>query len=221
MILFLHRALDRVSWRAAALAGLFMALGFLAGSGQMIFYAGFSLGLLWLVWAGWYWGRGRAGALKLILLGAVVPLLGLLLSSLQLLPSAELALSSHRATVDAAFAAIGSASYTRMAELLTRANLLLGPLTLCLAAVGLFARSNALPWGLGLVAAWSALYAVGSDGFLLPFMSAHLPFFKLFRFPINALAVTNLALAPWRLWARTFCGEARPAGCAPAWPWAP
>lgn len=196
MILFLHRALNRASWPCAALAGLFMAVSFSAGSGQMIFYVGFSLGLLWLVWAAWYWRQERAGALKLILLGAVVPLLGLLLSSLQLLPSAELTLSSHRATVDAAFAAIESSSYGHVAMWLGQANLLLGPLTLWLAVVGLFSRRDPIPLGLGLVALWSALYAVGSQGFLLPFMAEHLPLFKLFRFPVNSLAITNLALAP-------------------------
>jgi len=94
IFLFYQRALREEKTKFAILSGIFLALAILAGHSQMIYYLFLFLGVYFLYFF-FFQSRGK----KLFQLGfllLIIILVGLGLSSIQLIPSLELALSSGR-----------------------------------------------------------------------------------------------------------------------------
>jgi hypothetical protein len=100
-------ALQRNSYAAAVLAGIVMALAFLAGHTASFLYLGLALAAyaLYQAWKSWRETQEPAAGLRPLLLGAVMFLTGLGLGAVQLLPTWEFVSLSTRQAGDYAFAA--------------------------------------------------------------------------------------------------------------------
>lgn len=107
-ILWAYRtALERERWSAALLGGLPMALAILAGHTASFLYVGlvFVAYVLYCAFDAWRQAQAPLAALKPLLLGGVMVLIGLCLAAVQLLPTGELLSLSTRQEATYAFAA--------------------------------------------------------------------------------------------------------------------
>ncbi len=94
-----HWAVEKRSWAVAVAAGVPLGLAFLVGyiPYLVLLVPGISLFMLWLGWLAWREGD-RRGAAKILGQLLVIGLTGALLAGAQLLPAAEFALHSNRAS---------------------------------------------------------------------------------------------------------------------------
>ncbi|MGC8863582.1 MAG: YfhO family protein [Armatimonadota bacterium] len=98
VLLLVHKAVERRSVFYGMLAGMTQAMAFLAGHFQIAFYVAMAAGLWWLWKLGEVW---RTDGKTYAVLGVVLPFLGFaltagLIAAPQVLPTVELAQSSHR-----------------------------------------------------------------------------------------------------------------------------
>jgi hypothetical protein len=105
-----RRALNRNRLSAAVLGGLFAALSLLAGHTASFLYVGLALGAyaLYCTWEAWERGETPLVALRPLLLGGVMVLVGLGLAAVQLLATWEFLGLSTRQAATYAFAADNS-----------------------------------------------------------------------------------------------------------------
>ncbi len=94
-----HWAVEKRSWAAAAVAGVPLGMAFLVGyiPYLVLLVPGLSLFMLWLGWLAWREGD-RRGAAKILSQLIVIGVVGAMLAGAQLLPAAEFAQHSNRAS---------------------------------------------------------------------------------------------------------------------------
>ncbi len=98
VLLLVHRAVEQRSAFHGMLAGLALAMAFLAGHFQIAFYVAMCAGLWWLWKLGAVWrAEGRSYAFRRVVLPCIafLAIVGLLTAA-QVLPTVELAGNSHR-----------------------------------------------------------------------------------------------------------------------------
>ena len=197
--------------------GLALGLGLLAGHAQTAFYGG-ALLVAYFIFRTFQEARVNASRLTLLFILSLA--LGVSLAAVQLIPTAELMLSSQRASgvdYDAAmtyslwpwrlitfaapdfFGNPGVGNYRGYAAYWEDAGYVgLLPLLLVMEAVLSHKRRNKSPctvWFWVVSASAALLMALGKNTAVFPFLFRHVPTFNLFQSPARWLAVTTVALA--------------------------
>jgi hypothetical protein len=201
-------------WVWSILAGVALTMSFLAGHAQVFSYGLLAAGLLWLYLLLTHKPLDWRGALPWIAKGAIVMVVLLGLSALQLLPSLELSAQSVRSAISYEEASAFSA------QPLTLLNLFLprvygsnpsnynpsdwqstenwaycGVVTLALAAAGLLLRRSRMLGFFALLSALALLIMVGDLSIVGAWIYKFLPGFSSLRSSGRALVLLGLGLA--------------------------
>lgn len=218
-------ATERLRW--GALAGLFLGVAFLAGHPQIFYYVGLAATALALTLLGRRLA-GRRPWRRLAVVLLLVPLVALGIAAVQLLPSWQMGVASHRAGLDYGWKATGSLPPSFLFQLLLPWGLLSvggwaqnasefsvypGLLPLIFAGYALARRWD---WRIGFHAGLglgALLLAFGGNYHLHRVAFDLLPGFNLFRIPARILGLVGFAFAILAgLGVQEFLHDLRPRG---------